>query len=162
MIHSVDMTRHSILDADTHFIVNPVNCEGVMGAGLAKAFKERFGDEYFQAYRKDCGLGNLIPGTATTWWTYKFVGGADGRRIEQRVINLPTKGKWRDKSNLADIVSACRYVRREILHPGQSIAIPMLGCGLGGLSWRDVRPAVVDAFGGFVDTDCYFYETAGG
>lgn len=151
MIHSVDMTQHSILDADTHFIVNPVNCEGVMGAGLAKAFKEYFVADYFNAYRTDCALGNLIPGTATTWW----VGSSS-----QRVINLPTKSKWRDKSNLADIVNACRFVHREILLPRCSVAIPMLGCGLGGLDWRDVRPAVVEAFGGFVDTDCYFYETA--
>jgi O-acetyl-ADP-ribose deacetylase (regulator of RNase III) len=157
MIHSIDMTQHSILDADTHFIVNPVNCVGVMGAGLAKAFKDRFGDDYFQAYRKDCALGNLVPGVATTWWTNaRLPGGA-----LQRVINLPTKGKWRDKSDLVDIVNACRFVHRAILYRGQTIAIPMLGCGLGGLDWRDVRPAVVEAFGGFVDTDCYFYETAG-
>ena len=55
-----------------------------------------------------------------------------------------------------------RFVYREILLPGQSIALPMLGCGLGGLRWEDVRPVVVDAFGGFETVDGWLYEVNDG
>jgi O-acetyl-ADP-ribose deacetylase (regulator of RNase III) len=144
-------------DTRASYIVNPVNCVGVMGAGLALAYKKKFGDEYFRAYVKDCALGNLVPGTATTWWTDRRL--PDGSL--QRVINFPTKRHWRDRSNVTDIANSCRFIHREILLPGQSIALPMLGCGLGGLQWTDVRPAIIEAFDGFVDTECYFYETAG-
>ena len=155
MIHSV---KGDILDSTADYIVNPVNCVGVMGAGLAKAFKDRFGGAYFNEYVHDCMIGNLIPGTATTWWTARRL--PDGSL--QRVINLPTKRHWHDRSNVDDIANACKFVYREILLPGQSIALPMLGCGLGGLRWADVRPVVVDAFGGFETVDGFIYEVNDG
>ncbi len=42
------MTFHTgdIFDSGAHALVNPVNCVGVMGSGLALMFKKRFLENY--------------------------------------------------------------------------------------------------------------------
>jgi O-acetyl-ADP-ribose deacetylase (regulator of RNase III) len=45
--------RGDILKADVEALVNPVNCVGVMGKGLAFAFKELYPDN-FAAYVLAC------------------------------------------------------------------------------------------------------------
>lgn len=51
-----------IFSMDVEAIVNPVNCNGIMGAGLAKQFKERY-PENFNKYVEKCKNGELFPGT---------------------------------------------------------------------------------------------------
>jgi O-acetyl-ADP-ribose deacetylase (regulator of RNase III) len=62
------------------------------------------------------------------------------------IINFPTKRHWKGRSRIEDIESGLEAlvseVRRLNLH---SIAIPPLGCGNGGLDWRDVKPRIVRA-----------------
>ena len=40
----------------------------------------------------------------------------------------------------------------------QSIAMPALGCGLGGLKWSEVQPLIVNHLGALPDLDVYVYE----
>jgi len=59
-----------------------------------------------------------------------------------RLSCLPTKYDWRERSNV-DLI--CRGLRQFVddlptLDPLTSIALPMLGCGLGGLPATTVRP----------------------
>jgi len=64
------------------------------------------------------------------------------------VINFPTKGHWRARSRLSDIKTGLADLRRVIGDRGiESIAVPPLGCGNGGLDWREVRPLIHDALG---------------
>lgn len=122
----------SIFDAGTEAIVNPVNCVGVMGAGLAKAFKDRY-PEMFRKYKAECNihsLNTLKPGRV-------FVC-QDG---EVTIICFPTKNHFSENSKIEYIdeglISLVRAIKRNNI---KSIAIPMLGCGLGGLSKNDVLP----------------------
>jgi hypothetical protein len=43
----------------------------------------------------------------------------------------------------------------------QSIALPPLGCGLGGLDWREVRPMIEKAFSEVPDVHVLLYEPVG-
>ena len=62
------------------------------------------------------------------------------------IINFPTKRHWRGASTLADVKSGLVDLVGQVERRGiRSIAIPALGCGLGGLRWEDVRPAIVEA-----------------
>jgi O-acetyl-ADP-ribose deacetylase (regulator of RNase III) len=62
------------------------------------------------------------------------------------IINFPTKRHWRDKSRLEDIASGVPALVSEIERLGiRSIALPALGCGLGGLAWADVPPLIARA-----------------
>lgn len=127
----------SILDADVEGLVNPVNCVGVMGKGLALAFKKKFPD-VFREYKLACDEGRMVPGRVQVVTRE----GPSGPKV---VFNFPTKRHWREGSRLEDIESGLVDLSRQILASGiTSIAVPALGCGLGGLEWTVVRKLVVD------------------
>lgn len=141
-----------ILVASADALVNPVNTEGVMGKGLALQFERTF-PECFAAYRRACQSGDLVTGRV------HVVHRTAPPRI---IINFPTKRRWRDPSKLEyvrdgllDLVTRVRELRI------RSIAIPMLGCGHGGLDWMDVRPLIVAAFAETPEVEVLLFEPAG-
>ena len=116
--------------------VNPVNCVGVEGAGLAKKFKKRFPDENAQ-YVEACRSGIVRLGTVS--WVLRDVG--NRHEPPRVVVYFPTKLHWLDNSRLEDIAKGLESLKeaaREFNFP--SLAVPALGCGLGGLLWSDVKP----------------------
>jgi O-acetyl-ADP-ribose deacetylase (regulator of RNase III) len=120
----------SIFDSGAEAIVNPVNCVGVMGAGLAKAFKNRFPEDMFAQYARACADGTLRLGKLDTYFDYK------SRTL---VINFPTKDDWRDPSLLEYIESGMQALIQFVdANAIEKVALPALGCGLGGLQWNDV------------------------
>jgi O-acetyl-ADP-ribose deacetylase (regulator of RNase III) len=126
----------SIFDAPVRAFVNPVNVEGVMGAGLALEFKKRFPDA-FESYRQACMRHELTPGNLHDHWLQ------DGRRI----VHFPTKTRWRSPARMAYINAGLpKLVEWVQLNAIDSIAIPALGCGLGGLSWYEVKQKIEEAF----------------
>lgn len=130
-------------------LVNPVNCVGVMGKGLALQFKSRF-PANFAAYRTACGNHQIQPGRMFVFET------TSPRRL---IVNFPTKRHWRDKSRIADIQSGLHALTAEIrTRHIRSIAIPPLGCGLGGLDWSDVRRLIEAAFRNADPVDAILYE----
>ena len=130
-----------ILSEDAEALVNPVNCVGVMGRGLALQFKRAF-PENFRAYARACARGEVKPG-------YMHVHDL-GRTVNpQCIVNFPTKRHWRDGSRIEDVEEGLGDLRRTVRERGiRSIAVPPLGCGLGGLDWSGVRPRIEDALGG--------------
>jgi uncharacterized protein YwgA len=73
------------------------------------------------------------------------------------VINFPTKDHWRSPSRLDDIVHGLDYL---VGHAGewglQSLAIPPLGCGNGGLDWSLVGPIMYQKLSGLdIPVDIY-------
>ena len=126
----------SILEADVEALVNPVNCVGVMGKGLALAFKEAF-PEVFREYVPACEDGKLVLGRVQ-------VVARKAAHGPKFVINFPTKNHWREKSRLEDIKAGLVDLASH-LQNGKiaSVAIPALGCGLGGLDWKVVRELIV-------------------
>lgn len=124
----------NIFKSNANCLVNAVNCEGVMGKGIAAQFKERFPLTYAD-YVKACKTGLMSIGSLR-WFTENGV----------TVVNFPTKDKWRDSSKLEYIekglnalIIALPYLRE--LHVSK-IAIPALGCGCGGLRWVDVSTLI--------------------
>jgi O-acetyl-ADP-ribose deacetylase (regulator of RNase III) len=116
-----------------------VNCLGVMGAGVAKALRAKY-PAMFEAYRDHCANIGLQPGDVFTW---------TGREPDVIVFNVATqRGFGRGvQATLPAILDGLIMTRRLTKAIGiRSIAMPRIGCGLGGLSWADVRPIVVDVF----------------
>ena len=130
----IQFTHGDIFAQATDAIVNPVNCVGVMGRGLALQFKRRH-PAAFLAYRRACEAGRVRPGRM-----FMFDTGCDRPRW---IAHFPTKRHWRDRSAIGDIEAGLRDLAAAVARHGiRSIAIPPLGCGLGGLDWRAVRPLV--------------------
>jgi len=121
--------RTSMLESTAQTLVNTVNCVGVMGKGLALAFKKRE-PEMFHAYKGICDRGALKPGLLWLW-----------RGSSSWVLNFPTKVDWRHPSQIEWIDSGLRKFVAEYERFGiREISFPRLGCGNGGLNWEDVRP----------------------
>ncbi len=141
----------NLLTADADALVNSVNCEGFMGKGIALQFKKAF-PANFEAYRRACKQGAVVPGRMLVHET-----GALAR--PHYVINFPTKRQWRSKSRLEDIRDGLGALVAAVRERGiESIAVPPLGCGLGGLDWRDVRPLIVKAFEGLPHVRVLLFE----
>lgn len=146
--------RGNILDADVQALVNTVNTVGVMGRGIALQFKRAY-PENFEAYRKLCQRGELEPGKLFTY---------DLNRLHnpRYIINFPTKRHWKGKSKLEYIESGLVALVQEIDRLGiKSIALPPLGCGLGGLRWRDVYARITRALGDLPNVEVLVYEPSG-
>ena len=133
----------NLLVADADALVNTVNTVGVMGKGIALQFKRAF-PANFKAYKRACDAGKVTLGRMHVWDS-----GGMGAERHRFVINFPTKQHWKSQSQLADIESGLTDLLNVVDKMGiRSIAIPPLGCGLGGLKWSDVRPAIERAFAG--------------
>ena len=129
-----------ILTEDVEAVVNTVNCVGIMGRGIALQFKNVF-PENFRAYAAACKQELVQPGRMFIYDTGELTN-------PKYVINFPTKRHWRGKSRMEDIESGLVTLASDIRERRiKSIAIPPLGCGLGGLNWRDVRSRIESALG---------------
>jgi O-acetyl-ADP-ribose deacetylase (regulator of RNase III) len=127
----------NLLNDDAQVLVNPVNCVGVMPGGLARQFADRW-PEILQPYADDCESGRLKLGTCSIGKT------RDGRTV----IHFPTMHFPGSAASLIDIESGLASLRGLILTDPDAfstIAIPALGCGVGGLDWPDVEALIIRA-----------------
>ena len=139
-----------LLAEECEAFVNSVNCVGVMGRGVALAFKRRF-PANFKAYKQACDWGEIEPGRMFVFRTDEL--------LPRYIINFPTKRHWHGRSRLDDIKIGLPALVTEIeRHRIRSIALPPLGCGLGGLDWRVVKPLIHEALAGLSDLDTIVFE----
>lgn len=75
------------------------------------------------------------------------------------IINFPTKDDWRRPSRLKYIQDGLQDLVEVIRkHNITSIAIPPLGCGSGGLDWREVKPLIISALETLPNINIFLYE----
>jgi len=135
----IEYITGNLLAADVEALVNAVNCVGVMGGGIALQFKRLY-PENFKAYAVACRREEVVPGRMFVFERGSFIN-------PRSIINFPTKRHWRERSRLRDIESGLQALVGEIrAREIRSVAMPALGCGLGGLRWENVRALVEDAF----------------
>lgn len=130
------MDGQTILNSRMQTITNTVNCVGVMGKGVALRFKNAHRANYNE-YVERCHRGEVRPGVP-------FVSNADEKRDKpdlQLVLNFPTKDHWRNPSQIEWIEAGLQTLAENYEAWGiKSLALPPLGCGLGGLEWGQVWP----------------------
>ena len=124
----------NLFDDLSQAYVNPVNCIGIMGKGIALEFKNRY-PNYFKYYVKMCNeqylqkAGDVIIYTNST--------------LPKFIISAATKTNWRNRSNVEIINNLLNCIKYIILDFGiNSIAMPALGCGEGGLNWKQIQPLI--------------------
>lgn len=119
-----------IFASPADILVNPVNCVGVMGAGLAKQFAARF-PEIVYPYREACYRGQMENNRAIPFTT----------KSDKVVICAATKYHWRESSTLAAVESALCEIEWIVSCHSENlvVALPLLGTGLGGLDKKPVR-----------------------
>lgn len=150
----ISFAKGNLLTADVEALVNTVNTEGAMGKGIALQFVRAF-PEILPPYEAACRSGELRPGKVQ-------VIPRPGLVNPRFIINFPTKRHWRGKSRLADIEAGLIDLVQQVKHLGiRSIAVPPLGCGLGGLEWSQVRPRIEAAFAALPEVALHLYAPEG-
>lgn len=146
-------TNISIIDGDMFFsnlqtLTISVNLQGIMGKGLASRAKYQFPDIYV-AYQDACRSKRI---TATRPFLYKRESSLDEELADldtplvtsnavKWFLLFATKRHWKDNSRMEDVEGGLKWVRDNYQKQGiKSLALPALGCGLGGLDWKTVGP----------------------
>jgi O-acetyl-ADP-ribose deacetylase (regulator of RNase III) len=129
----VVLVEGDILTSQSQAITNAVNCVGIMGKGVALAFKRKY-PEMYVLYAARCARNEVQLGRPYPYFA------RDGHVI----INFPTKAHWRSPSRLGDIERGLAFLRDHLKEwDVGSIALPALGCGSGHLDWSDVAPVML-------------------
>lgn len=131
------LKHENLFGSSMPIYVNTVNCVGVMGKGIALEFKDKF-PEYFQDYVQKCKDRKVVPGQSYVYYETNRIINPD------IIISMPTKNHWRNPSKYEwayscmdtciDLVNSL-YGKNPRLN---GIAMPIPGCGNGGLDKRVV------------------------
>ncbi len=141
----IKYVKTSIFDSPAQTLVNPVNCVGVMGAGLALEFKKRY-PEMFDLYKFRCRTGHVAIGQLDLH---------EGK--DKWILNFPTKYRYDDNSKYHYLFAGLDAVNHTVKDYGiTSIAFPKLGCGLGGLDWTVVK-AIMTEYLSALDIPVYIH-----
>ncbi|MBS3167933.1 macro domain-containing protein [Candidatus Woesearchaeota archaeon] len=126
-----------ILELKVNAIAHGCNTQGIMNAGLAKVLKERFPIMY-KEYKAYCETEMFNPGDI------HFYRNPKGPNI----INIATQIELEKGARLDYIEEGLKKIEDSYSRWGiNSLAVPRIGCGLGGLAWRDVRRVIYSIFG---------------
>ncbi len=126
----INYSQSTVFNTSMQTIVNPVNCVGVMGKGLALDFRLRYSKMY-EDYTLACKEKKVKVGIPYIYSGY----------LNQLILNFPTKSDWKHPSKIEWIEKGLiyfveNYQKENIL----SIAFPKLGTDNGGLKWQVVKP----------------------
>lgn len=122
---SIRYVQGDILESTADLIVIPVNCVGVMGAGLAKQYAKVYAAK-LPSYKEACHAGALEPGRLYP------AGG--------RFFYATTKDHWKQPSLDHWIISCLADISATaLLLSAAKVAIPALGCGCGGVDWKTFK-----------------------
>lgn len=141
----------NILESNAKALVNTVNTVGVMGKGIALQFKKAY-HKNFKTYvdackRKEIEIGKLL-----------VTKDSNLNSGEKYIINFPTKKDWRKPSEYFYIELGLDDLIRVINEYNiDSVAIPPLGAGNGGLEWEKVKKIIERKLGN-LDTEIIVYE----
>jgi O-acetyl-ADP-ribose deacetylase (regulator of RNase III) len=133
----------NIFESDMQTITCTINVVGVMGKGIALEFRKRY-PALFDVYRQHFPYHKNI---ATTDIDNKLIHTLITHPISssQQALLFPTKKHWYPSSKLEWIEDNLKILAQQYEILGiTSLALPLLGCGNGGLQYRDVQPLIYE------------------
>ena len=143
MIH---YTKGNLVEAPAEALVNTVNEVGVMGKGVALAFREAF-PVSARTYEEACQRGEVRVGRVLVTENPSLLG-------PRWIIHFPTKKHWRHPSKLEWVREGLDDLARVLRELGiRSVALPPLGCGNGGLEWTQVQRVIEAALSDLEDVE---------
>ena len=135
----IPIVRGDILDAKEYIIVQNVNAQGVMGAGLALSLRNKY-PEMFESYRRHCNTPNRneLLGTVHKY----FVISENINKPDKVIMNIVGQLRYGRGSLQLDytafergVVEVASFARRMYKTTAISYRI---GCGLAGGDWSKV------------------------
>jgi O-acetyl-ADP-ribose deacetylase (regulator of RNase III) len=135
-----------------------VNTKGVMGRGLASRTRYQFPDVYVKyqdvcKLRKkgqppplDVGRPYLVKRESSLAEELSELPQPADEKNATWFLLFATKRHWKEESRIEYIRDGMQYLLNHYQEWGiKSLALPALGCGLGGLSWQTVGPVLTQA-----------------
>ena len=118
----------NLFDTTQTHVGHGVNTYGVMGAGIAKEFKARY-PHNFKQYKAWCDSGEAKGGD--------FLLSGEQNKI---LVNIASQERPGRHAKMQYLVIALTTLARN--RPGITLALPEIGCGIGGLEWGSVKSAL--------------------
>jgi O-acetyl-ADP-ribose deacetylase (regulator of RNase III) len=129
----LEIIEGNIFNSRMQTLVNTVNCEGVMGAGLALECRLRY-PQMYDRYQTFCAEGTFKPGKLSLY-----------KGHDRWLLNFPTKLQWRQPSEVKYLEQGLRKFAeswQKLAITG--IAFPLLGTDKGGLPEKRVIVLMTD------------------
>ena len=143
----INKIKGNIFNTKCQTLVNTVNCIGVMGKGMALECKLRF-PEMFIKYKDSCDKKLFKPGYLQIY-----------KNSKPWILNFPTKIHWKDPSKIEYLEKGLKKFQDEYLNKNiSSIAFPLLGASLGGLSEELVYETMTKYLEPLNNIDIEIYE----
>ena len=131
----ITVVQGSILDADAQVIVNAANSLGLMGGGVAGVIKRAAGAEVEREAAKNAPI-RVGKAVLTSGGKTKFKG----------IIHAPTMPEPGMHSSTQNVALATKAALTLADEKGfESIAVPGMGTGVGGVAHADAARAMVEA-----------------
>lgn len=156
----VNYVKGNLLDSDCDYICHQVNCQGVMGSGIAKQIRERW-PWVFSSYRAYCErrkdknespLGEI--------WGVVIDGEGRNARWVVNMFGQDNFGYYEHRFTSYDAFAKCLEAMRDRLPKDKTIGFPKnIGCGLGGGNWKIISALIEEILGDC--RDVYIYELEG-
>lgn len=148
----IELCYGNIFKSNADVFVNPVNCVGVMGKGLALQFKNKFPFMY-EKYQLLCANKELFIGKPYLIYN---------KPKEHPVLLFPTKKHWKENSKIEYIEEGLNFIIERMNDNWSliisSIAFPLLGCGNGGLNKEEVLDIMINKLNQLNDIKVEIYE----
>lgn len=123
--------KGSLFTSTADAYAHGVNTAGLMGAGIAIGFKHNWPDMYAE-YKDLCKTGRLSPGSVFTYFA-----------PDRTIYNIASQDKPGKNARLSWLESGLFCALGRAAEDNvNTIAMPRIGCGIGGLDWVDVRDIV--------------------
>lgn len=134
----INFVKGNLFNSECNTLVNTVNCMGIMGAGIAKQFKQLY-PEMFNEYKLACKNKKIQYGGDI--WIYNYVDMFKYRKI----LCFATKEHWEFPSKVEWIERGLQnFINNYKSWNIGSIAWPQLGCHNGKLNWEEqVKPLMI-------------------
>lgn len=136
----VSFKEGDIFQSGCDVLVNPVNCVGIAGAGLALAFKKRYAGTGMMAfYQRVCEIGQFKPGSRPVIWRAprEFADADMPNALMPSVLLFPIE---ESNINIDNIRSSLLSIQG-MNFKGMSCAIPKVSFGFDDVSYHnDLRP----------------------
>lgn len=144
--------KRNITEERTGIIAHGVNCQRVMGSGVAKAIKDQFPAVYKHYLSMGKGsqlLGKVsfIPISNNLWIANCYTQIYYGRETHRRYAD-------------PDAIKSClESVYAHASSIDFDVKMPQIGCGLGGLSWdKEIKPIVIELQERYRNVNTYIFE----
>lgn len=156
----VKYVKGDLLKSDCDYICHQVNCQGVMGSGIARQIREKW-PWVFHSYHRCCDRH--------AGKTSELLGNIWGVAIDhdnlnpQWVINMFSQDNYGydgTRFTSYDAFAECLKAMRDRLPKDKTIGFPKnIGCGLGGGNWKVISTLIEEILG--ETHDVYIYELEG-